>query len=71
MSKVRHCAPRRRVLLALALLSCAIAACDAGTTAPAELRRAPAKPAAIEGDTLSCKHGWTIITGVYVCNEES
>lgn len=73
MSNVRQCPPlprQRRVLLALVLLAAAAAACDAGTTAPAEIRRAQTKPAAIEGDTLSCNRGWVIITGVYVCNED-
>ena len=55
-------------LLALALLASAIAACDASTTAPAELRRVPTKPAAIEGDTTACQRGWVVITGAYVCN---
>lgn len=73
MSKVRQCpplAPQRRVLLALVLLAVAAAACDAGATAPAGIRPARTKPAAIEGDTLSCNRGWVIITGVYVCNED-
>ena len=70
MSKVRQAPPQRRVVLALALLSAAIAACDARTTAPAEIRRAPTRPAAIEGDTLECKRGWTIIAGAYVCNDD-
>jgi hypothetical protein len=70
MSNVRRSSPRGRILLALALLTGAIAACDASPTAPAGTRRAPTKPAAIEGDTLRCLSGWVIITGVYVCNEE-
>lgn len=70
MSKVRHSSPRRRVVLALALLASALAACDARVTAPAEIRRAPATPAAFEGDTLSCRRGWAIIAGVVVCNGE-
>ena len=71
MSKALQFQAPRRVVLALALLASAIAACDARVTAPAELRRAPATPAALEGDTLSCKRGWTIVAGVVVCNEES
>ena len=74
MSKaVRHCpppTPRRRVILALALLACAITACDSRATAPSEIRRVPTTPAAFEGDTLSCKRGWAIIAGVVVYNDE-
>ena len=70
MSIVRQRPAQRRVLLALALLlTGAVAACDASTTAPTELRRAQTKPAAIEGDTLSCNRGWVIIAGWYVCNQ--
>ena len=70
MSTVRHTPRQRRVVLALALLTASIAACDAGSTAPAPLRPAPKTPAAIEGDTLRCLRGWIIITGAYVCNED-
>jgi hypothetical protein len=69
MSNVRQSSQRRIALVAL-LLASAVAACDARATAPAELRRAQAKPAAIEGDTLKCRQGWVIINGVYVCNED-
>ena len=69
MSNVRHRPPQRRVVLGLALLATAIVACEAGTTAPGDIRPAPTQPAAIEGDTLGCTRGWVIITGVYVCNE--
>ena len=68
MSTVRHRSSPRRVLVALALLTAAIAACDARSTAPAEIRSAPFKPAAIIGDTTSCQRGWVVITGAYVCN---
>ena len=61
---------QRRVVLALALLTCAIAACDTRATAPAEIRRAATKPSAVEGDTTLCRQGWTIINGRYVCNED-
>ena len=70
MSKVRQSPSRRRVVFALALITSAIAGCDARSTAPTQVRRAPVTPAAIEGDTLSCKRGWVIITGQYVCNED-
>ena len=61
-----------RVAIAFALLTSTIAACDAAPTSPApQLRRAPAAPAAIEGDTLQCLKGWVIITGVYVCKEDT
>ena len=63
---------QRRVAIAFALLTSTIAACDAAPTSPAtQLRRAPAAPAAIEGDTLQCLKGWVIITGVYVCKEDT
>jgi cytochrome oxidase assembly protein ShyY1 len=71
MSKVRQSLTQRRNALVLILLSAAIAACDARATAPAALRPALSKPAAIEGDTLQCKRGWVIVTGTYVCNDES
>jgi hypothetical protein len=70
MSNVRQ-SSRRRVTLALVLLASAIAACDARATAPAPIRPAATKPAGIEGDTLRCLSGWVIITGVYVCNDDS
>ena len=59
---------QRRIVLVLALLASAIAACDSRATAPAEIRRAPTTPAAIEGDTTNCQRGWVIVTGAYVCN---
>ena len=68
MSKVRQSTSRRRVIFALALLTSAIAGCDARVTAPGDIRRAPMTPAAIIGDTTSCQRGWVIITGAYVCN---
>jgi len=71
MSTVRQSSRQRRVILALALLTSAVAACDAGTTAPAGIRPAAMKPAAIEGDTLTCKRGWVIINGAYVCNDDT
>jgi hypothetical protein len=71
MSTVRQSLTQRRVVLALALLAGAIAACDGSATAPAEMRRVPTQPAATEGDTTQCRRGWVIIAGVYVCNEDS
>ena len=68
MSTVRQSLPQRRVVLALALLAGAIAACDRSATAPIETHRARTTPAVIEGDTLSCLRGWVIIAGAYVCN---
>ena len=76
MSTVRQFArvvSQRRVAIAFALLTSSIAACDGRPTAPAslEVRRAPAAPAAIEGDTLRCLKGWVIVSGFYVCNEDA
>lgn len=71
MSNNRQSLPSRRVPLTLALLlTAALAACDTRATAPTELRRAAATPAAIEGDTTQCLRGWVIVHGVYVCNGE-
>jgi hypothetical protein len=67
MSNIRQSPSKRRVLLVLAFLTSAIAACDARVTAPAEIHRASVKPAAIDGDTASCRRGWIIVTGAYVC----
>ena len=75
MSTVRQLiriASQRRAAIAFALLTATVAACDGAPTSPApQLRRAPAAPAAIEGDTLQCLKGWVIITGVYVCKEDT
>jgi len=71
MSTVRPSRAQARVVLALALLTAAIAACDRGAASPTELRPATARPAAIEGDTLRCLKGWIIINGAYACNEDT
>lgn len=64
---------RTRRLAGLAFFlaaTAAVAACDAGVTAPAPVAPAHAPPAAIEGDTTRCLRGWVVIVGHYVCNED-
>lgn len=69
MFHVRRSA-RPRAALVLVLLAAAIAACDASVTGPVALRASATKPVSIEGDTLRCRQGWTIVAGAYVCNED-
>ena len=54
------------VLLAVA----AIAACDRSPTEPVAGMRARSALVSIEGDTLSCRFGWQVVNGRYVCNEQ-
>ena len=61
---------RTRHAIALAIAAMAtisIAACESTPTAPA-LTASTARPAAIQGDTLECTHGWHIVNGWYACN---
>lgn len=56
--------------LILAASAITLAACADGSTAP-DATLARARPSFnIEGDTLSCRNGWTVLNGRYVCNEE-
>ena len=66
---VTHRAVRARALPFLLAAVASIAACDRTVTEPSATARPVDARAAIEGDTLSCTKGWTVIHGRYVCNE--
>lgn len=65
--------PGTRRLVPVLLMAAAVATVAAcGNSTPT----APLKPslsggARIDGDTLECRSGWTIINGRYVCNGDS
>jgi hypothetical protein len=61
--------PGTKLLVAL-VAATVFAACDGATTAPDSKprERSLKEPRRdIEGDTLSCRGGWVIIGGYYVC----
>ena len=61
---------RRGLVLALGLaVAATIAACDRGPTQPDSVTPVNGRTLSIEGDTLQCEFGWTIISGRYVCND--
>lgn len=60
----------RLAALVMAASAITLAACaDAATSPDATLARAR-QTFRIEGDTLDCRNGWTVLNGRYVCNEE-
>lgn len=62
---------RRSAALAVAAVLLALAACE--TSSPTSPSRAAVRPSSkpladIQGDTLSCRNGWQVVEGWYVCN---
>lgn len=61
-----------RAILTVAIPLVAAAACDSPTMPVARQSVRPATVPALHdqilGDTLSCKSGWQVINGYYVCN---
>lgn len=63
--------PSRAARLALVLTAVlTLAACDAALTEPSPTMRAAGRVAHEGDDTLTCRSGWQVVGGRYVCNPE-
>ncbi len=63
--------PRLARLALAAVFTSAVAACDQSPTEPTSaLARVQPRSFSIEGDTLLCRNGWTVLNGRYECNAE-